>query len=256
MLLQYLQYLLKSKKKGRKIHSPFFRNFAIKVLNDFGNHNLFFEIEKIRFDLLRNHQKIKVVDLGAGSKKKFDEQKKVSKIAKYSLTSPKYCRLLHRIANFTKTQYILELGTSLGITTLYFNQNENVKKITTIEGANSISKIAQENFNKFDSKINLITDNFDNILPQFIKKNTKFDLIFVDGNHTKQATLRYFFILKNLISETGIIIFDDIRWSKGMFEAWEIIKNSSDYSTVDLFKIGIVFFDSNLKEKQDLQLFY
>ena len=254
MLLEYLKYFFKSKKSGRKIPSKFFRNFAIKVLNDFENHNLFFEIEQIRLELLRNHQKIKGVDLGARSKKISDDQKKVSKNAKYSLTSPKYCRLLHRIVSFTKTQYILELGTSLGITSLYFNENKNVKKITTIEGAESISEIAQENFNKFDSKINLI--NFDNILPKFIEKNTKFDLIFIDGNHTKEATLRYFYILKSLVSENGIIIFDDIRWSKGMFEAWDEIKNKTKYSTVDLFKIGIVFFDSNLKEKQDLQLFY
>jgi hypothetical protein len=43
--------------------------------------------------------------------------------------------------------------------------------------------------------------------------------------------------------EGSIFIFDDIHWSKEMELAWEEIKNHPKVTvTLDLFKIGIVFF--------------
>ena len=41
----------------------------------------------------------------------------------------------------------------------------------------------------------------------------------------------------------SLFIFDDIYWSKGMTEAWEIIKEHPQVTvTVDLFNWGLVFF--------------
>ncbi|MBN2892962.1 MAG: class I SAM-dependent methyltransferase [Bacteroidales bacterium] len=256
MIFEYFKYLIFSKKNVNGIHSTYLSNFAIKVLNNFKNINNFIEIENIRKKLLRNHQIIKVVDLGAGTKKKQGDTRIVSKIAKHSLTKPKYCRLLFSIANFTKAQTILELGTSLGITTLYFAKAEYVKKIVTLEGDNSIYKLANDIFKQEGSNISHFNINFDDYLVEIKNHDEKYDLIFIDGNHTKEATLRYFNILKEHISSNGVIIFDDIRWSKGMFEAWNKIKDTNNFSTVDLFKFGIVFFDKTIVEKQNLQLFF
>jgi len=50
--------------------------------------------------------------------------------------------------------------------------------------------------------------------------------------------MRYF----NSFSKASIIIFDYIRWSSGMMDAWNKIKASPDSGKViDLFWMGIVF---------------
>jgi len=257
IIFDYLKYIIFSNKNGRKIHSPFLYNFAIKVLKDSQKNKYFNTFEKLRTNFLKNNQVINVLDLGAGSKKNKNSLKKISDIAKFSLSSPKYCRLFYRLVEFSQSKNILELGTSLGITTLYLN-NEKIKpNITTIEGDPTIFNFAKNICNKNNSKIININLDFDSFFCKIANEKQKFDLIFIDGNHTKEATLKYFDYSKNIITEKGIIVFDDIRWSKGMFEAWEIIKNSNfNGAVVDIFKMGIIFLNPDFLEKQFLTHYY
>ena len=68
-------------------------------------------------------------------------------------------------------------------------------------------------------------------------------LIYFDGNHQYEATLRYFEQLLPTITNETVWIFDDIHWSKPMEQAWEIIKNHPKVTvTVDTYSWGIVFF--------------
>lgn len=63
------------------------------------------------------------------------------------------------------------------------------------------------------------------------------------NNHSKQATLDYFDLLLPTITNETVWIFDDIHWSEGMEEAWEIIKNNPKVTvTIDTFQWGLVFF--------------
>ncbi|NJY64179.1 class I SAM-dependent methyltransferase [Salinimicrobium sp. CDJ15-81-2] len=70
-----------------------------------------------------------------------------------------------------------------------------------------------------------------------------FDLLYIDGNHQKEATLTYFEKLLPTIHNNSVMIFDDIHWSKGMEEAWEEIKAHPEVRvTIDTFQWGLVFF--------------
>jgi len=69
------------------------------------------------------------------------------------------------------------------------------------------------------------------------------NLIFFDGNHQKEATLKYFEMLLPLAHNESVFIFDDIHWSKGMEEAWEQIKAHPRVRvSIDSFFWGMVFF--------------
>ncbi|MDB5032489.1 class I SAM-dependent methyltransferase, partial [Mucilaginibacter sp.] len=82
-------------------------------------------------------------------------------------------------------------------------------------------------------------------LPNVIEDLDKLDFIFVDGNHQKEATLKYFEWCLPKVHENTLLIFDDIYWSEGMKEAWAEIKAHPQVTaTVDLFWIGLVFFRS------------
>ena len=70
-----------------------------------------------------------------------------------------------------------------------------------------------------------------------------FDLIFFDGHHSKEATLRYFEALLSTAHNDSIFIFDDIYWSSEMKAAWTKIKAHPEVTvTIDTFFWGLVFF--------------
>ena len=80
-------------------------------------------------------------------------------------------------------------------------------------------------------------------MPKLLKEIKSFDVLYIDGNHSYEATLRYFNLVKEYIKEDTIIVFDDIYWSEGMTKAWLEIKNDSIVShTIDLFYFGLTFF--------------
>jgi predicted O-methyltransferase YrrM len=158
------------------------------------------------------------------------------------------------MVNYFKPKEILELGTSLGITASYLASANKGPQVTTLEGAATISTLAQQTFNAQQlTNIKLITGNFDDTLKDAVTKN--YDFVFIDGNHRKEPTLRYFQQLLSCVHNNSVMVFDDIHWSKEMEGAWEEIKNHSSVTlTVDLFFIGLVFFRKEQKEKEHFVL--
>jgi predicted O-methyltransferase YrrM len=239
----YLLHLFKAKNR-HGLHSPFVYRLVDEVIYDFTSKNPYAEIENIRKQLLIDNRIITITDLGAGSHVNNNRQKKISAIAKNALKPPKLAQLLYRLTADLQPKTIIELGTCLGITTLYLQKAAPKAKVYTLEGCPETAGIAQENFiNASLNKVELITGNFDNTLPGIINKLDKVDFVFVDGNHQKDATLKYFEWCLPKVHEGTMLIFDDIYWSEGMKEAWATIKaHPKVTATVDLFWIGLVFF--------------
>lgn len=253
LVLKYFKYwLTASNGKGHAIHSPFVYEFIIQVLNDKREFDCFRYIESLREELKNNQIEITVPDFGAGSRMQLNTKRKVSAIAKSSLKPKKYSQLLFRIVHYYKPCNILELGTSLGITTSYLSFANPSAQIVTMEGAPAIASIAKNNFKQLQlSNIKIIEGNFDDTFSSVIRQLPAINFAFIDGNHRKQPTLYYFNKLISLISPSTIFIFDDIHWSKEMEDAWsEIKQHPSVKLTIDLFFIGIVFFRTEQKSKQ------
>jgi predicted O-methyltransferase YrrM len=250
---KYLRfYLSASNGKGHGIHSPFIYQFVRNVLNDNKKYSSYAAIEEARKRLLKDHQIIEVEDKGAGSTVSKSSQRKISEIARSALKSPKYAQLLFRIVNYYQPAHILELGTSLGITTAYLASANANAKLTTIEGSPAIAAKALENFKRLDFRnINLVTGDFKHALKPALEQLSTVDLAFIDGNHRKEPTLQYFEeILEHSHSKT-ILVFDDIHWSAEMEEAWTVIKRHASVTcTVDLFFLGLVFLRDEFKTPQ------
>jgi predicted O-methyltransferase YrrM len=199
-----------------------------------------------------------VEDLGAGSRVSSAKKRSVKQIAKNVLKPKKYSRLLFRIAKYYQPKLVIELGTSLGITTAYLSKGAPLSKIISVEGSNSVAEIAESNFNKLGcNNIQLIRGNFDVLLPQILREIFFVDLAFIDGNHQFQPTMNYFKQFLSKAKNDTILIFDDIHWSKEMEKAWEEIKNNGEVRcTIDLFFIGLVFFRAEFKEKRHFTIRY
>ncbi|MBX9782940.1 MAG: class I SAM-dependent methyltransferase [Chitinophagaceae bacterium] len=251
LTIKFLRYYLNaSNGKGQGIHSPFVFQLVTKVLNDKTEYPSYKAIEQQRSLLLCNESIIEVDDFGAGSVKGLKKKRVVQAIAASSLKPKKYAQLLFRLAQHFQSKEILELGTSLGITTSYLAIANPSAAVATMEGSAAIASIAQQTFQQLQLKnIEIITGNFDETLTSV--SNKQYDFIFIDGNHRKEPTLRYFNQLLGCMHNDSVLVFDDIHWSKEMEEAWEQIQlHPSVTLTIDLFFIGLVFFRKEQKEKE------
>jgi predicted O-methyltransferase YrrM len=131
--------------------------------------------------------------MGAGSVKGLKKSRKVKEIAQNSAKSAKYAQLLFRIVNHFQPKTILELGTSLGISTSYLASVNSESAVFTIEGSKEIAEIARNNFHELElTNIRSISGNFDSELPLMLERIETLDFVFFDGNHRKEPTLNYF----------------------------------------------------------------
>ncbi len=250
---KYFYYYFKAKNgKGHGVHSPFVFDFIIHVLNDKKKYECYKKIEPLRKNLLKNNSSIEVEDFGAGSASLSFKNRKINDIARSSLKKKKYSQLLFRIAKYYDSENIVELGTSLGISTCYLSCANKDSKVFTLEGSENIAEIARQNFKQTGAKnIEIIKGEFKKTLSLVFDKIENVDLLFIDGNHRKKPTLDYFNLFLKKSKSSSIFIFDDIHWSKEMEEAWELIKQHNLVTmTIDLFFIGLVFFSKDFKVKQ------
>ncbi len=248
----YLKFLFQGTNKYN-IHSPMVHEFIENILDNSIKYYSFIGIEHVRSLLLKQNEAIELKDLGAGSKSIKSSTSTINILTKKVQSRPEKAQILFRVVSFFQKKNILEIGTSLGLTTAYLSNANKDGKVTTIEGDPKVSSLAQKNFNTLKLKnIELINQPFDQIIPQLLKN--KFDLIFFDGNHSKEATLRYFYWLAEQANEDSIFIFDDIYWSNNMKQAWEEICNFDKVMlSLDIFSLGIVFFKKN-REKEHIKL--
>ena len=244
----YLNYLLKSKHwKGHGIHSPFVYEFISQVLYDQKLYPEYEEIQTIRDKLKNITERLPVSELGAGSHEFSGEFRSVKDMAGQSSVSHKFGKLLFRMAGFYKSPAIIELGTSIGLSTLYLAKGAPDSRIVTLEGNKAVCDYARSLFQEHRLKnVQAVNGLFDDYLTYLDEKYPDAGLVFIDGNHTREATLRYYHHFANGMKE-GFIVIDDINWSADMQEAWETIKSeSSNRVTLDLFFMGIVIFRESI----------
>jgi predicted O-methyltransferase YrrM len=244
ILLRYLQYLIKSQTR-HDIHSPFVYHLLDNIILDETPFYAYQKIDKIRKELQRDLRTLEITDLGAGSVVTgIQKTRKISDIATNAVKNKKYGQLLFRLVNYFKPAEILELGTSLGISTLYLALPNSGSKVYTIEGCPSTSAVAAENFKKAEVKnIISITGSFEDKLSETLAEIKSLDMVYFDGNHQYQPTVDYFNQCLSKINNNSIFIFDDIHWSEEMEKAWEEIKNHPSVTiSADLFFFGIIFF--------------
>lgn len=261
MLIDYLKYLLKSNNR-HSVHSPFIYKFNESVLNARLNATEWKTLHAYIQNLKENETVLEIEDLGSGSKSLKKTQRKVKDIYKTASSNRRMMEILFQIVRYYQCKNILEIGTCLGVGTAAMQNalgNSNNSKINTIEGSKELRKYTSDYFNQQlkNNQVNFIEGNFDSVLPNLLPTLAPLDLVFIDGNHSYEATIRYFEMLLSKVHNESIFIFDDIYWSEGMKKAWNEIQNHpSVQCTVDIFRWGIVFFRKEMQKEHFTIRFY
>ncbi len=239
-----------------RVHSPFVYDFAGAVLEDDRWYYPFSTIETRREHLLRNRTRLELADYGAGSRLRRKKKRTVASLARHSACRPEVGRWLFRMVSHFKPDTMLELGTSLGISTAYQAAAAPKAKFISIEGDPACTNLAKENLRLLGiTNVEIRQGRFEDELLPALKKLEKLDHLFVDGNHRKEPTLDYFRQCLPYAHPGSVFVFDDIHWSVEMEEAWEQIKAHPEVSlSIDLFFVGVVFFRKEKLEKEHFTL--
>ena len=236
----FIRFLFKSKGLHR-VHSPFVFRMYEDLIRSNDRFYAFEELEEIRAQLLSDQRIIERVGIGAQKK---PVPLSLGEIARRTLATKNWCEIYFKLVAHFKPETILEIGTSVGLCTLYLAEANPEARVVTLEGDPAIAAVARENFEKRKHhNIELVEGLFDETLPDVLKKSPSPQFIIVDGNHTYEATMRYFEWLLPHVNDDMFLIFDDIHWSADMERAWKEIKQHPDVrQTIDFFRVGMVFF--------------
>jgi Predicted O-methyltransferase len=241
----YLYYLLFSRhRNGHGIHSPFIFDLISRVFRNKTANDIVLKIENIRKRCSSSEKIIRVVDLGAGSLKMKGDFRKVSDIARYSAVPKKYGVLLSALAAEFGKPAVIELGTSLGISTMYLASGGPGLVVFTVDACPETSGLAKENFSEAGfENIRLMNGSFDSTIPELKKQSVRPGLVFIDGDHRREPVLRYFNQMAEISNGSTVIVLDDIHQSREMEDAWNEVKlHKCVTATVDLYRLGLVFF--------------
>ena len=264
----YLKHQLTARHTGgHGIHSPYLFEWVRMVMADDNSYYAWAQIEEIREQLLRDEREVTFVDYGSGralSSSPADANKRLVKdIAKGSLAQKKYAQMLARLVRWlgsANPQYlskrkedrglnIVELGTSLGVTTAYLATMNKGDKVLTFEGCNAVAEIAKENWkmldiNNIECRVGEVTE--ESLRLAVVDLQGGLDVAFIDANHTYEGTKSYFNVLAEKVHEKTVIVVDDIHYNQAMEKAWmEICADERVTSTMDLYQMGMVFFDKH-----------
>lgn len=241
----YLKFLFRSTNQ-HGVHSPFVFGLVTRCFYDKTEHDAPYQlIREHRKRLLQDDRSIEVRDLGAGSRVFSSGERKIRSLVKNAgITSKRSC-LLNRLVRYLDIEHALELGTSLGLGTAAMAAGNKVQ-VTTIEGCPTTAGIAAEQFRKsglenIDLRVGEFSEVLHKLLPE--KEPNSLSLVYFDGNHQKEPTLKYFQKLVPMTHNDSVFIFDDIHWSPEMEQAWDTIKADPRVTvTIDTYFWGLVFF--------------
>ena len=249
----YLIYWFKARGPNR-IHSPFVFNLYMEAMLSEQEFYSFRKFSLIYQENLKEHKQLSTLKTGALQPV---GNVPISSIARKSVLPEKFQRLLFRLVYQFKPKTLVELGTSLGITTLYLAAPDSTAQVLSLEGNPHVIPVASDNIKKAGlENIQIIPGLFSETLPKVLETTNKLDFVFIDGDHRFESTVEYVKMMLPKLHADSVLVLDDIHWNPDMEKAWNVIQQIPRVTvTIDLYRLGLVFFRTG-QVKQHFRLIY
>ena len=229
-IFKYIEHLFYFRhRKGHGIHSPYLFEFVNRVLfNSQGT--------EAPEAILKEHHRL-------GFKHSF---------VRRSSVSGKYGLLLYRIIRWFKAEMIVELGTGMGISTLYLSSGAPETPLHSIEGdrerANQAAQLIE---GLCPGPVSIHQGEMEEKLEEILPLIPERFVAFVDGNHHYEPTVAYVRKLVERAGEEAVIVMDDIYWSRGMQRAWKEVCSWPEVQvSIDLFHMGILLLRKDIHKTE------
>lgn len=239
------------------LHSTFLTQWIEATLEDKRWYYAFDDIERIRdYWMERSGTVVLDADLGAGSRAGQSNSRSYRQLARLNAVSAAEGRLLFRIINHRKPTNILELGTSLGISTLYMRRAALLARLITLEGQPKLCQLATHSFQLGTrNPIDLRQGRFADTLPQALRDLGQVDVLYMDGDHRGDACLAYLQQAMPYLGPDSLVLVSDIHWSEDMYQSWLQMRELPGVTqSVDLFHLGVLFFRTEWRQPQHWSL--
>lgn len=236
-----------------QLHSPFVFELAEAVLDEHRWYYAFRDIESIRGKMLSSKVVLQVRDFGTGS----DRLTPLRKLVRRTASSIGQGRRLFRLANWANPHTMLELGTSVGVGTMYLKAGALSARFLTLEGCPQTAGVARANLDLmgYKDQVEVVVGDFVKTLDPALKKLQTLDFVYFDGNHRQAPTLEYFEKCLSFAHDKTVFVFDDAHWSAEMNAAWDRIQQHPRVTlTVDFFDLSLAFINPDFKQKQHLKI--
>lgn len=169
----------------------------------------------------------------------------VGRIARRSASTPAKGALLTRLVQCQGGRRALELGTNLGLGSLYLAAGLAPGGVLhTVEQNASLLSQARRHWRQQRPARRILAheQRFDAFFAHEQGRLGRWDIAYLDGHHAEQPTARYLDALLPHMAAEGLIILDDIHWSRGMSRAWAAACQRPEVATsVDLLWLGLLF---------------
>ena len=216
----------------------------------------FAQIEARRLELMKSQRPVTVLDFGvlpdgSSSPDGIEVTASEAGVVAASYSRP-WAELLFQLIRQQKPERCLEMGTCCGITAAYIGTALELNghgRLVTLEGAPHVAVLARATLELAgqSDRVRVVEGPFARTLETTLAELAPVEFLFIDGHHDGTATRDYFDLVRRYLAPGAMVVFDDIRWSTSMSEAWQAITASPDIAAaIDGGPIGIVLMRPDL----------
>ena len=222
---------------GHGVHSPFVFDLITTVIEEKSHYYCYDQLHQVRRQLLHSNEKIIL------NNRLFS----ISKLLKKYGFRESEDRLLFRLANRFQPKQILVIGSDFGLTPLYLTAFSKDAVCTVVESEPSVAAITQDFLKSHAVSAIDLSDNLENI-------PNKLDMIvlgsIVPPFKGVGGCYHFFERLLTHIHDLSVMVISGINATSENRAMWKMICAHPKVTvTIDLCRLGIVFFNPKLHRK-------
>ncbi|MGM9758756.1 MAG: SAM-dependent methyltransferase [Parabacteroides sp.] len=241
-------------RKGFGVHSPFVFDLITKVIEEKCSYYSFQDIEMLRRKMLYCEEKLTYPDRQSKGKLR---SRTVGEIVKREAIRPKHGALLFRLVNYFKSRNILQLGPTMGLSTLYLTSYATGLHCIALETVPEFGRISKGVFDKAaHNPIDLRVGSYKSLLPKALHDLGTVDFVFFNTLYEQEHNLDLFNACVNFAHDGTVFVFEGIKESRKMRDFWRDVCLHPDITvSLDLYSLGILIFSRKL-HKRDYKVYF
>jgi predicted O-methyltransferase YrrM len=177
-------------------------------------------------------------------------QKEMADIVEREAICPKQGALLFRLANYFRPKNIVQIGSSVGLSTLYLTSYRQEVRCIALEKTSEHASIAHWVYEKgARTFVDLRIGDYQTVLPGILEEMKTVDFVFFNTCREASNASLFDTCVKYAQADT-IFVFEGIKKNRTMRKLWKTICRRPEVTvTLDLYSMGIVFFNKKLHKR-------